>query len=156
MVPLAGRRAADPARPDPRLLRLPLERAAFLACLGERALGVTVPHLDPAHGAGVDGDGEARAQRVERQQVCGRQVGDVHVVAEAGAVGRVVVGAEDLHPLALAERGLRRVEHRCAEGHRCRVAARERETWMAIGLSAVNGAGSGACLVIFETLAGRG
>ena len=27
---------------------------------------------------------------------------------------------------------------------------------LAIGLSTVNGAGSGACLVIFETLAGRG
>jgi hypothetical protein len=27
---------------------------------------------------------------------------------------------------------------------------------LAIGLSTVNGAGGGACLVIFETLAGRG
>ena len=48
----------------------------------------------------------------EREQVRGPEVLDVDVVADAGAVGRVVVGAVDLHARPFAERGLAGADRR--------------------------------------------
>ena len=50
----------------------------------------------------------AGAQMVERRRMRAHEVGDVDEVADAGAVRRVVVGAEDGDVLALAGRRLER------------------------------------------------
>ena len=47
-------------------------------------------------------------QPLEREDMGGGKVADVDIVAHAGAVGRVVVGAEDVDMAALAGRRLDR------------------------------------------------
>ena len=53
----------------------------------------------------------AAEQVAQRGDVALGEVDDVDVVAHAGAVGRVVVVAEDLQPRALADRDLGDVGH---------------------------------------------
>ena len=50
-------------------------------------------------------------QAAQRSDMALGEIDHVDIVAHAGAVGRVVVVAEDLQPRALADRDLRHVRH---------------------------------------------
>ena len=85
-----GDRRTSKSAPDVRF-------TASITCSTEKPLRVAaVEHLGLA----------AVAQVAQRRHVRAHEIGDVDVVADAGAVRRRIVGAEHLHVRPLAERRL--------------------------------------------------
>ena len=96
---LATSAGGSPARRGPSFTGDCLARHLFEQC-DHFADAVAAADADVVRQAG------SRPDLLQREDVRGGQVIDVDVVADAGAVGRRVVGAEDLDVRALAERGL--------------------------------------------------